>query len=221
VAKDAQGGAADALGQGLGAGNSASDTRDSLAALLPGADASLPVQAGAVGANPGAPLDIGNQAAVSAPAQASLAMPLQSPAFAPALGQQIEVWMRDGIQHAEVQLTPQELGPIRVQIAVDGTATRVALHADAAETREALQQALPQLSEALGQAGLSLSGGGVSDQSTSQSRGQSASDEARGGGRGSASGTAAGSSGSDSGLGALAGSGRPPSAPRGLVDAYA
>lgn len=206
------------LGQGLGAGNSATDTRDSLAALLPGADATVPVQAGAVGANPDAPLAANAQAAQSsAPAQATLAMPPQSPAFAPALGHQIEVWMRDGIQHAEVQLTPQELGPIRVQIAVDGTDTRVALHADVASTRDALQQALPQLSDALGQAGLTLTGGGVSDQSTSQSQGQFASGD-DGSGRG---GAREARGGADDGLGALAGTARPPSTPRGLVDAYA
>jgi flagellar hook-length control protein FliK len=96
----------------------------------------------------------------------------QSPAFAPALGQQIEVWMRDGVQHAEVQLSPQDLGPIRVKIALEGAATRVEMSADVASTRDALQQALPQLSEALGQVGLSLAGGGVSDQSASQSQGQ-------------------------------------------------
>jgi flagellar hook-length control protein FliK len=128
--------------------------------------------------------------------------------------------MRDGIQHAEVQLTPQDLGPIRVQIAVDGTNTRVALQADVASTRDALQQALPQLSEALGQAGLSLSGGGVSDQSTSQSQGQFAFGQ-DGEGRGGSGGSTRGAEGGSDGLGALAGSVRPPSTPRGLVDAYA
>jgi flagellar hook-length control protein FliK len=225
LGKDASETAGDALaglGQGLGAGNSATDTRDSLAALLPGADAT-PVQAGAVGANPNAPLDAEAQAAqASTPAQATLTMPPQSAAFAPALGHQIEVWMRDGIQHAEVQLTPQELGPIRVQIAVDGTDTRVALHADVASTREALQQALPQLSDALGQAGLTLTGGGVSDQSTSQSQGQFSFGEGGGSGRdGAGSGSRGSPGGGDDGLGALAGGARPPSTPRGLVDAYA
>jgi flagellar hook-length control protein FliK len=168
--------AAQGLGTGQGAANSATGTRDGLAALLPQADAAVPVQAGAVGANPAALLDAGASAqpATPATAQATLAMPPQSPAFAPALGQQIEVWMRDGIQHAEVQLNPLELGPIRVRIAVEGAATRVEMHADVASTRDALQQALPQLSDSLGQVGLSLAGGGVSDQSTAQSQAQAA-----------------------------------------------
>ena len=91
-------------------------------------------------------------------------MPPQAPTFAPALGQQIDVWMKGGVQHAEVQLSPQDLGPIRVKIEMDGAHARVQMSADVQSTRDALQQAMPQLSEQLGQVGLSLTGGGVSDQ---------------------------------------------------------
>ncbi len=95
-------------------------------------------------------------------------MPPQSPAFAPALGHQIDVWLKGGVQHAQVQLSPQDLGPIRVRIEMDGAQARVQMSADVQSTRDALQQAMPQLSEQLGQVGLSLSGGGVSDQPTFQ-----------------------------------------------------
>jgi flagellar hook-length control protein FliK len=91
-------------------------------------------------------------------------MPPQAPTFAPALGQQIDVWMKGGVQHAEVQLSPQDLGPIRVRIEMEGAHARVQMSADVASTRDALQQAMPQLSAQLGEVGLSLTGGGVSDQ---------------------------------------------------------
>ena len=144
----------------------ATDARDALAAMLPQPDP-MAVQAGAVGAPSNALMDA-NQAASQAqptpPAQATLPMPPQAPTFAPALGHQIDVWMKGGVQHAEVQLSPQDLGPIRVKIEMQGDQTRVHMSADVQSTRDALQQAMPQLSEQLGQVGISLTGGGVSDQ---------------------------------------------------------
>jgi flagellar hook-length control protein FliK len=183
------------------------------------------VQAGAIGANPGASLDAGQAAgqAAGTPAQATLPMSPQSPAFAPALGQQIEVWMRDGVQHAEVQLNPQDLGPIRVKISLEGASTRVEMHADVDTTRDALQQALPQLSDSLGQVGLALTGGGVSDQSASQQQAQSQAAfgaDGQGGGR---PGATRSQGGGDGGVDALAGAAaaRPAAQRRGLLDMYA
>jgi len=158
-----------ALAKAEGAVKAATEARDSLAAMLPQPDP-VSVQAGAVGAAANAALDThqAQPAAPAAPAQAALAMPPQSPTFGPALGHQIDVWMKGGVQHAEVQLSPQDLGPIRVRIEMDGAQARVQMSADVQSTRDALQQAMPQLSEQLGQVGLSLSGGGVSDQPSFQ-----------------------------------------------------
>ena len=158
-----------ALAKAEGADKAAGSAKDSLAAMLPQPDP-LAVQAGAVGAQPNAPLDAkaAHEAPPAPPAQTTLAMPPQAPTFAPALGHQIDVWMKGGVQHAEVQLSPQDLGPIRVKIEMDGAQARVQMSADVQSTRDALQQAMPQLSEQLGQVGLSLSGGGVSDQPTFQ-----------------------------------------------------
>ncbi|MBW8760537.1 MAG: flagellar hook-length control protein FliK, partial [Burkholderiales bacterium] len=152
-----------ALAKAEGAVKAATEARDALAAMLPQPDP-MAVQAGAVGAPANAPLDPTRGPQEAPPAQATLPMPPHSPAFAPALGHQIDVWMKGGVQHAEVQLSPQDLGPIRVKIEMDGAHARVQMSADVQSTRDALQQAMPQLSEQLGQVGLSLSGGGVSDQ---------------------------------------------------------
>ncbi|MEP6506143.1 MAG: hypothetical protein ABJD97_22595, partial [Betaproteobacteria bacterium] len=104
-----------ALAKAEDAAKAATDARDRLAALLPPPDP-VAVQAGAVGASPSAVQDANQgltQAPATPPAHAALAMPPQSPAFAPALGHQLDLWMKNGVQHAEVQLSPQDLGPIR------------------------------------------------------------------------------------------------------------
>jgi len=216
-----------ALAKAEGAANAATNTRDGMAALLPQADP-VAVQAGAVGASPNALLDPNagaNQAAPAAPAQAALAMPPQSPTFVPALGQQIELWMKGGVQHAEVQLSPLDLGPIRVKIEMAGAQARVEMSADVQSTRDALQQALPQLSDQLGQVGLSLTGGGVSDQPAFQSPAQAQANAdggfagARGGRQGGADSRAATLGGGDDF--AAASAARQAIQRRGLLDMYA
>ncbi len=212
-----------ALAKAEGAVKAATEARDSLAAMLPQPDP-VAVQAGAVGASPNAPLDANqaaHQAPPAAPAQAVLPMPPQSPTFAPALGHQIDVWMKGGVQHAEVQLSPQDLGPIRVRIEMDGAQARVQMSADVQSTRDALQQAMPQLSEQLGQVGLSLSGGGVSDQPAfQQSQAQ-----ARAGAEGSGRGGRQGGTGTPGAGGvediAAASAARRIAQRRGLLDTYA
>jgi flagellar hook-length control protein FliK len=99
--------------------------------------------------------------APTAPVEAALPAPLNSPEFAPALGTQIARFARDGIEHARLQLNPAEMGPIAVQVAMDGQQVRVDLVAEIAATRQALEQSLPALAGALRDAGFTLTGGGV------------------------------------------------------------
>ena len=221
----ATGDIAAALAKAEGAVKAATEARDSLAAMLPQPDP-LAIQAGAVGAPSNAlqgPDHGVHQAPPAAPAQATLPMTPQSPTFAPALGHQIEVWMKGGVQHAEVQLSPQDLGPIRVRIEMEGAHARVQMSADVQSTRDALQQAMPQLSEQLGQVGLSLAGGGVSDQPTFQQSQAQAQDQATtdgGSGRHGAGGHAAGTPGGLDDI-AAASAARQQSQRRGLLDMYA
>lgn len=213
-----------ALAKADGAVKAATDARDSLAALLPQPDPAT-VQAGAIGAPANAVLDANqgaHQATPTAPSQATLAMPPQSPTFGPALGHQIEVWMKGGVQHAEVQLSPQDLGPIRVKIEMDGAQARVQMSADVQSTRDALQQAMPQLSQQLGQVGLSLSGGGVSDQPTfQQSQAQANGGGSGQGGRPGHGGTPGGNGGGGLEDIAAASAARQVAQRRGLLDTYA
>ena len=68
------------------------------------------------------------------------------------------------MQQASLQLNPADMGPIAVQIVVDGSQAQIDFSAAHAQTREALAASLPALAASLHAAGLTLTGGGVSDQ---------------------------------------------------------
>ena len=97
-------------------------------------------------------------------AEARLSARPGSAEFASQLGAQLTTFVRAGVQHARLELHPTELGPVTVQIQLDGGAAQVNLAALNADTRQALEQALPQLASSLREAGLTLSGGGVFEQ---------------------------------------------------------
>ena len=94
----------------------------------------------------------------------TLAAPLQSPDFAQALAAQLTTFARDGVQEATLQLNPADMGPIQVQIVVDGQHAQIDFSATHAATRQVLEDGLPGLAAALHASGLTLSGGGVFEQ---------------------------------------------------------
>ncbi|XVJ70226.1 MAG: hypothetical protein HEQ39_11675 [Rhizobacter sp.] len=98
----------------------------------------------------------------SVPVSVNLSAPVQSPEFRELLGSQISLLAKDGVQSAELHLNPAEMGPVSVQITLDGTQARVDFGADSAQTRQFIEASLPELATALRDAGLTLSGGGVS-----------------------------------------------------------
>ena len=102
------------------------------------------------------------------PVAVNLPVPVDSPAFPRAMGVELSVLARDGIEHAELHLSPAEMGPVSVQIAIDGTQARIDFGADVAATRQAIEAGLPELASALREAGLTLTGGGVSQHSRGQ-----------------------------------------------------
>ncbi|HET7794847.1 MAG TPA: flagellar hook-length control protein FliK [Rhizobacter sp.] len=125
--------------------------------------------------------------AAAAPVAVAVPTPVNTPEFAQSLGVQVSVLARDGIQQAELHLNPAEMGPISVQIALDGTQAQVNFGADSAATRQIIEGGLPELAAALRDAGFTLSGGGVH----SQARGRD--------GEGSGSGDGSGRHGASSG----------------------
>jgi flagellar hook-length control protein FliK len=112
----------------------------------------------------GANTELASAASASAPApfEAQLSAALGSPEFAPALGIQMSILAKEGVQEARLHLNPADMGPIAVQIAVDGQHARVHFQADLAATRDALQASMPDLANAMRDAGLMLAGGDVS-----------------------------------------------------------
>jgi len=104
-------------------------------------------------------------ARAAAPAyEAQVNAALGTPEFAPGLSAEVSVMLRDGVQEARLQLNPAEMGPITVQIQIDGNSAQVNLAAEQHDTRQALEQAMPALAGALRENGLTLTGGGVFEQ---------------------------------------------------------
>ena len=97
---------------------------------------------------------------------------VDSPLFAPALGSQLSLLARDGVRSALLQLHPAEMGPISVEIALDGNAARIDFQALRADTRSLIEASLPALAGALQDAGLTLAGGGVFEQAPGRQQAQ-------------------------------------------------
>ena len=128
---------------------------------------------GGIGANALAPAPNAGTAAV-APVAVPIATPLGAPDFAEALGLRLAVLAKDGVQTAELHLNPADMGPVSVQIVMDGTQARVDFGADVAATRQAIEAGLPELASALADAGFTLAGGGVSQHAGGRGSGSNA-----------------------------------------------
>jgi len=98
-------------------------------------------------------------------AHAALHAGIEEPEFGHSLGHQVALWVSDGVREAKLQLHPAELGPVTVQIALDGQAAHVEFTAAVAQTRASIEHSLPALAAALRESGFTLAGGGVSSQS--------------------------------------------------------
>jgi flagellar hook-length control protein FliK len=104
----------------------------------------------------------------AAPVSVAIPTPVNAPDFAQTLGLQMSVLAKDSVQQAELHLNPAEMGPVSVQIVMDGTQARIDFGADTAATRHAIEAGLPELASALRDAGFTLAGGGVSQHSSSR-----------------------------------------------------
>lgn len=100
------------------------------------------------------------------PLQTTIPLALGDDGWGEAFGERVTWLSRGGIQSAELKLHPAELGPIRVQVAVEDDAAKLTFTAPHAATREAIEQALPRLREMLSESGLTLAGTDINDTST-------------------------------------------------------
>jgi flagellar hook-length control protein FliK len=92
----------------------------------------------------------------------AVAQDIRRPEFVPAFSARIATLVQDGVEQARLHLNPVEMGPVTLQLSLDGQQVRVDMTAEVAATRQVLEQALPALAGALREAGFTLSGGGVS-----------------------------------------------------------
>ena len=95
------------------------------------------------------------------------------------MGAQISLLAKEGVQQARIELNPVDLGPVLVQISLEGNAARVDFHAEVASTRQAIESSLPALAGSLRDAGMTLAGGGVFQQAQQQSSGRHGTDDGR------------------------------------------
>lgn len=95
----------------------------------------------------------------------SIDVPVQEAGWDRAMSERIVMMASNRIQNAEIRLTPAELGPIRVQLALDDGVTNVSFSAQHALTRDAIEQAMPRLRELLAETGLTLDQASVGDDS--------------------------------------------------------
>jgi flagellar hook-length control protein FliK len=97
-------------------------------------------------------------------AHATIATPLNHPAFAQDLSQRVMLFAGQRVQNAELAVTPADLGPIKVSIEMRGQEATLAFSAQHATTRAAIEDALPRLREMFADQGLQLAHAHVGDQ---------------------------------------------------------
>ncbi|MFW3614475.1 flagellar hook-length control protein FliK [Billgrantia antri] len=133
--------------------------------------------------SPAAPVSASAQAASLATpfSQASLAAPLQSPAWPSQLGQQLVQFARQGgEQQIEMRLNPADLGPLSVTLKMTEQGAQAQFLSAHAQVRQVLEQAIPQLREALAEQGISLGEASVGEQRQQNAQAFAGQDDKRG-----------------------------------------
>lgn len=92
----------------------------------------------------------------AAPFAASIPVPVSHPAFAAQAAQQIHWLTGHGIEHARINVTPVDLGPIEIRIAIVNSEASISFTVTHPETSAAIENALPRLREMLASSGISL-----------------------------------------------------------------
>ena len=92
----------------------------------------------------------------------TLASQVGTSAWTDELGTKVTWMAQQGIQSVSLQLSPEHLGPLQVNISVHDGQASVWFGAAQPDTRAALQQSLPQLRQLFANQGLTLTDAGVS-----------------------------------------------------------
>ncbi|MGH8299129.1 MAG: flagellar hook-length control protein FliK [Steroidobacteraceae bacterium] len=105
---------------------------------------------------------VGSQPATANSSTMALAAQVGTSAWTDELGTKLTWMASQGIQSASLQLSPEHLGPLQVNISVHDGQASVWFGAAQSDTRTALQQSLPQLRQLFANQGLALADAGVS-----------------------------------------------------------
>ncbi|NNC76720.1 MAG: hypothetical protein HKN77_02085 [Woeseiaceae bacterium] len=95
-------------------------------------------------------------------------LPVQQKGWDNALAERVTVMANTRLQNAEIRLTPADLGPLKIRLAIEDGTANVSFHSQHVTTREAIEQALPRLREMLAENGLSLGQASVGDDGINQ-----------------------------------------------------
>ncbi|WP_057657392.1 flagellar hook-length control protein FliK [Pseudoxanthomonas dokdonensis] len=105
---------------------------------------------------------------------------LHSEQFGDAIGTQLSWLAEQKIGHAHIRITPHDLGPVEVQLKLDGDRVHAEFSSAQPDVRQALESSLPRLRDMLGQHGFQLThadvghgrhGGQAASQGSSGQRG--------------------------------------------------
>jgi len=118
-------------------------------------------------------------AADSTPAMMTIATSMRQQGWDRAMGERLVFMARNGIQEAQIQVNPRQLGPIDIKVSVNQEQqTHVTFVTTTNAAREVVDAAMPRLREMFDQAGLNLAESEVSQREQQQSgKGESADDE--------------------------------------------
>lgn len=110
-------------------------------------------------------------------AASTVTVQMDSPAFASQLSQHIGALVKQDLQQARIQVSPQGMGPIDIKLQVSNGVVDVNFAVQHPATVHAIQQTLPQLDSLMSAQGLQLGQAQVGQQSAGQTYGQDASDQ--------------------------------------------
>jgi len=99
-------------------------------------------------------------------------IPVGQSGWGRAVGQQVVWFVSQNITAANMRLNPQQLGPMEMQLSMEGDKASVAFVSQHAVVRDALESAIPRLREMFAENGLNLANVNVSQQGYSGQRDQ-------------------------------------------------
>ena len=99
---------------------------------------------------------------------AHVSVPLNDPRWAEQVGDRVAWMARGEVQSAQINITPPQMGPIQINISLNGDQMSAHFVALNPEVRQALDEAMPRLREMLSGAGINLGQANVGSQTPQQ-----------------------------------------------------